>query len=158
MPYPFVTAADVEHRLSPEVVRRLLDDYNTGIADENALNRLIKDSSGKVAGVLRANYPLDTIKAMTAEQMPEEIRRLTLDGVVMYAAQRHPECVHRDWVELKKAWDADLKMLRNGDARLDVEGSPEPPANVGGDISVGDPDEQTETTARPYFLWGTGDF
>ncbi len=157
MPYPFVTQTDVEQRLSVAKVRRLLDDDNNGTADATSVQRLIKDASSKVAGILRANYPLDVIIAMSADDLPEEIKRLTLDGVVAYAAQRHPEVMNRDWVELMKAWNADLKMLRNAETRLDIQGSPEPPQNVGGDVATGDP-ANPNANQRPFFLWGTGDF
>lgn len=158
MPWPLVEDADVSARLSPAVVRRLLDDDNDGTADANALERLKLDASARVAGFMRGIYPIDTIKAMAAEDLPEETKRLTLDGVVTYAAQRHPSYVGGDWVELWKAWTAELKEFRAGLTSLDVDGSPEPAANQGTEVSVGDPDTFDEDCFEPDFAWGTSDF
>ena len=98
MAYPYITKADLESRVSSTEVRRILDDDSDGSADANPITRVLEDSSAKVAGYLRGIYDLDTIAA----NPPNEVKRLTLDVAVAYLAQRHPERVRRDWVELMK--------------------------------------------------------
>lgn len=154
MPYPYVTQKDVEDRISPVVVRRILDDRKSGAADPDAVSRVIRDASAKVAGTLRGIYDLDVVASNT----PEEVKRLTLDGVHAYLCQRHAEFVKGDWVEMMKLWRADLKDLREGRTRLDVVGPPEPPANVGTEHVDGDPDDFVEDDFRTNFTGGFGDF
>ena len=50
----------------------------------------------------------------------------------------------------------ELKDLRNGVTRLDVEGTPEPAANQGGEVLSGNPDAPDPPPAM--FLNGTCDF
>lgn len=154
MPYPYITQADLESRFSTAALRRGFDDDNDGAADANPITRLIADASAKVAAAMRGKYDLDAVASST----PEEVKRLTLDVAHAYAALRHPSYVQADGFELMKLANAELKMLRNGEMRLDVEGTPEPREDVGGGYVEGDPDTFDATTHRPAFLHGFGDF
>lgn len=129
----YITKKDLEDRLSPRRVADILDDANTGSASDDAIERLCADATAKVNGYLRGIYDLPL-----AEPVPEEVKRLTLDVAVAYAAQRHPEYVQRDWVTLIEAVDRELTALRKGFTRLDVVGPPEPGANQGATVSSGD--------------------
>jgi len=126
--YPYITKADLESRIGADTVRAIFDEDRDGDADDDKVTRLLKDASAKVAGYLRGIYPLATIAA----NPPEEVLRLTLDVAEAYAAKRHSEYVQRDWEKLMLAAERDLKSLRRGETRLDVDGSPEPAANQGG--------------------------
>lgn len=128
MAYPYIVTADLEQRISAERLKQIYDDDNNGTADANAVVRLCKDASAKVAGYLRGIYDLTTIAAAP----PEEVIRLTLDVAEAYAAKRHPEYVKRDWEKLMRAAESDLGKLRRGETRLDIDGSPEPAKNQGG--------------------------
>lgn len=136
MAYPYIAKADIEQRLSAPVVKRIYDDDNDGTADADPVNRLCKDASARVAGFLRGIYSLDAVAAAP----PEEVIRLTLDVAEALAAKRFPRAVMRDWMPLWKVATDELKDLRNGVTRLDVEGSPEPAANQGGEVASGNPD------------------
>lgn len=140
MAYPYITQADLEARISAQRVKDILDDDNSGTADATAVTRILADASAKVAGVLRGIYDLTAVATTT----PEEVKRLALDVAVVYAAQRHPEVVRRDWQPLLKAVQYDLESLRTGKTRLDVVSTPEPAANEGGSITstVVDDDDQ----------------
>lgn len=134
MPYPLITAEHLYARVGPVVLDRNLDDQNVGQADDAALTRILRDASSKVLGAIKGNYPVDAIKAMTAEELPEEIVRVTLDQAVAMMCQRHPEVMRQDWIELMKQADADLKALRMNERGLDTQGAPEPPKNSGGTV------------------------
>jgi phage gp36-like protein len=151
MPYPYIAQADLESRLSADVVRRLLDDDRDGSADATPVARVIADASAKVAGYLRGVYSLAAIETTT----PEEVKRLTLDVACAYLAQRHPEVLRLDWAEAMKLVDRELKDLRNGVSRLDVEDAPEPAANQGGSTSSGNP---ACPEPAPRFSDNWGDF
>lgn len=127
MPYPYITQSDLETRLSPAVIRRVLDDANVGAASAGAVERVIRDASAKVAGFLREPYSLDAIAANT----PEEVKRLTLDVAHAYLCRRHPEVVKGDWPEMLRMADRELTNLNLGKTRLDVVGPPEPHQNIG---------------------------
>ncbi len=134
MPYPLITVEQLTARVGPVVLTRNLDDQNVGEADDPAVTRLLRDASSKVLGAIKGNYPVDAIKAMTAEELPEELVRVTLDQAVAMLCQRHPEVMRQDWVDLMKQADAELKALRMNERGLDTEGAPEPPKNTGGTI------------------------
>ena len=130
MPWPLITQAQLENRLSATVVRRIYDDDNNGTADAAPVALLLLDASSKVAGALGPVYPIDTIREMDAAELPGEVVRIALDVAHAMAAQRHPEFVKGDWVELMKAADRDLKMVRDTTHNLGVTGDPEPPTNT----------------------------
>lgn len=145
--------ADLEDRLSAEVVKQILDDNLDGAADATPVTRLQKDSSSKVDSYLRPIYG----KAMPlAAPYPNEVIRLALDVAEALAAKRHPAYVRRAWKELMDAAEADLDKLRRGVVRLDVGVPPEPAANEGGSVRSGDPANPTPNPK--FFADGTGDF
>lgn len=148
------TQTELEYRLSPNTVKRIYDDGRVGSPDADAVAQLLADAKSKVFGVCRGIYDLAALEA----NPPHELNRLILDAAVAYAAQRHPEVVRRDWVPLMAQVDADLARLRAGKSRLDVEGTPEPAANQGTEILVGDPDDFDEDTFEPAFGPGTSDY
>lgn len=148
--------ADLSKRIGSTVLKRIYDDNRDGVADTDPAQMCLDDSKSKVFGVLRAaGYTLADVEA----NPPHEVNRLILDCAVAYAAQRHPEVVRRDWVPLMAQVDADLALLRKGATRLDVQGTPEPPANEGGSYNVGNPDDFDATEEHTVFLeGGFGDF
>lgn len=142
------------YRIGATALKRIFDDDRDGAADVDPVAQLLADAKSKVFGVCRGIYDLAALEA----NPPHELNRLILDVAVAYAAQRHPEVVRRDWVPLMAQVDADLSRLRAGKARLDVEGTPEPAANQGTEILVGDPDDFDEDTFEPAFGPGTSDY
>lgn len=154
MPYPYITQSDLENRISANVVRRIFDDDGDGTADAAAITRILADASAKVAGYLRTMYTLADIEAST----PEEVKRITLDVAVAYLTIRNPEYFRGDGAGLLKIAVDELKALRTGESRLDVEGSPEPAENAGGLVEEGDPSLYQPDTFKPTFGWGFGDY
>lgn len=149
------TQTELEHRISPQKLKRIYDDGRVGSADADAVAQLLADAKSKVFGVLRATgYTLANVEASP----PHEVNRLILDAAVAYATQRHPEVVRGDWVALMVQVDADLMKIRKGVTRLDVEGAPEPAANEGGSFTAGDPDAFDADTYERTFGDGFGSF
>ncbi len=146
----YIDQDDLESRVSAAVLRQILDDDLDGTVDAAPLEQLCADATSKVDGVLRNKYP--TWPDDFASDVPNEVKRLTLDVAVAMLAQRHPEYVRRDWSALMKHAEDELNMLSLGERRLDVDGAPEPAANQGGMVWDGG----TDTTVPPqaFFIPG----
>lgn len=157
MPWPFITTTQLENRLSRTVVKQIFDDDNDGVADLAPLEQLCKDASSKLSSWLGPIYPLDALRAMTADELPDEIVRLSLDVAQAMMAQRHPEYRRVDPFELMKQAERDCERLRKNETNLGTTASPpEPAANTGGQFESGTEDDPE---SRPkFFLDGTGDF
>lgn len=149
MPYWNVT--DLQARLGAEVVLQCFDDDNDGAPDTAAIALLQADSDSKIEGYLRGIYSLDAVRA----DPPNQVKRLSLDFAVAYAAQRNPAYIRRDWAPLMAAAEREARDLREGRIRLDVEGSPEPAANQGGIV-----EDAAGDTPEPVWngAWGAGDY
>lgn len=152
MALPYWSLSDLESRISAEVVRQVLDDNNDGFADETSISRLQADSDSFVEGYLRGIYDLATVRTTT----PNQVKRLSLDYAVAQMAKRHPEYVRREFRPLEDAVRAELCEIRSGRVRLDVDSTPEPAANQGGDVWDGG-DDATEPAVK-FFTGGLGDF
>lgn len=150
----YVNQADVEARLSADVVRRVLDDNNDGLADESPLSRVIADAEAWFESVAICVYPeLETLRAdggIVAQTM-------VLDCVEALAARRFPRAFNRDWTALWDYTDKQLMRMRKGDIKLPVHGSPNPTANSGGRVELHGPAE-VATDNEPVFTGGTGLF
>lgn len=155
MPWPLITRAQLEARVSADLIRRLYDDDNDGAPDKETVEQLLKDASGKVAGRVAPVYPIDQLREMAADAMPDELVRLTLDVAQALVAQRHPEYRRIDGFELMKQAERDLKDLRDGHHNLGVKGPPEPAANQGVRFASGNPDKPEPD---PRFADDFGDF
>ena len=136
----YINQSDIEDRLSADIVQRILDDDADGFADTGPVDRAIADAEGYVEAFLRVAYDLAVIRALGTD-VPNEIKRLILDVVTAYLWERHPEYVRADGNALLARARQELIDLKRGLTRLDIVGSPEPPANRGGDVRSGDPDE-----------------
>lgn len=144
----YFSQEDLELRLSKTVVQQIYDDDNAGIAKSDAIDALVSDASSKVDSYLRGIYTIPL------SEVPNEVKRLALDVAVAYAAMRHPEYVRRDGKALMEMAEKDLKSLRNGETRLDIQTSPEPAANAGGFVQNG----TTVNPPVPFMFESTGDF
>jgi phage gp36-like protein len=128
---PYADQADVEARLSPRTVKRILEDNNDGDVSFDAVNQAIIDGQALVDGRLKGIYsPVPVNKDGGA--VPEEVKRLTLDAIHAYLAIRHPEYVRVDGMKMMEMVKKELKELREGDARLDTDGAPETGAQTDG--------------------------
>lgn len=152
----YITRAAVERRLSVDVVRRIYDDDNIGVAEcseDDPLGQLIKDSEAMFEGYARGIYDLAALRA----NPPSEAVRLVLDCCDFLAVKRFPRASTRDWVSLEKSVRDELKGLRDGKTRLDVVSTPEPAANNGGRVELYGP-ENVATDNDPVFTGGFGVF
>ncbi len=155
-----IALADVQARLSARTVQAIFDDDNDGTADTNPIARLIEDAIAKVNGAIIG--PGSVYPNGLGASVPAEAKRLYLDAVVVYAAQRHPEYVRRDWVPLMDQLDKELDKLRTGKRGMGITTTPEPAANHGGSVVADAPDANgnavTGSDVSRTFLDGMGDF
>ena len=133
MAYPYIVKADIEAKIGAQTVQRLLDHDNDGIADTDAITRVIADASSKVAGYLNGTFDLDDL----ADNTVNEVKRLTLAVAVALLAIDHPEVMRKDGVALMELADRDLKNLRLGRTQLDTKVAPEPGDTGGTVVSAG---------------------
>jgi hypothetical protein len=148
MAWEFVTEAQVRSRLSSIGVDRLYDDDGDGFADTSPLTQLRLDATSKVAGYLRGITSLEEVQSAIDSGEAHEVVRLTLDVCEYMAVKRHPAaCPGHDWVEMMKAVNSDLSMLRKSFTKVDTEGAPNEPSNVGGDVI---PDVEDDSTTSFY--------
>lgn len=124
MAAPLITRKQLENRLGREVVQRIYDDNNDGVADADPINQVLSDASSKVRGGLPLYNPDDLTPANAL--LTDELRRLALDAAVAMTAQRHPGYTKYNWVELMEQIDADLDRIRKGQASLGSNASPTP--------------------------------
>lgn len=147
--------SDLEDRLSAAVVRQILDDDDDGVADASAIVRLQADSDAYVEGFIRPVYSASLASIRAAP--PSEVKRLSLDVAVAYAAMRHAEYVRRDGAELLLVVRKQLIDLRKGVTALNVDGAPEPSAlNQAAAYSTNELD--VDGAPDIFFADGTGDF
>lgn len=158
MPAKYISKRDLEDRLSPLTVARILDDDGDGGADTNAVDRVVADAQSYVDARLKGIYsPIPLNKDGGA--VPNEVVRVTLDVAHAFMAQRHPEYVRADGMAMLARCHEQLTELRQGGARLDTDDAPEPGRNVGGIVHSGVPnsgDDSLETES--FFRNGTGIF
>ena len=144
----------LEHRLSTAVVRRIYDDNNDGVADATPLEQLVIDAEARFESYCRGIYILSALR----DSPPNEAKRLCLDVAEAMACRRFPRAVNREWQPLWEASERELKSLRRGETRLDVEGTPEPAANEGGAVYKNGEDVGFSEEYTPFFMNGTGLF
>lgn len=122
MAWEFITAEQLRDRLSGTKLRRLTDDNRDGVADPAVLTQVRKDASSKVASYLRDITDLAAVETAAQNDSAHEVARLTLDVAEYMLFKRHPEAARgHDWVELMRACNAELKLLRDAYTKLDVE-------------------------------------
>ena len=108
--------------------------------------------------------PADTSSAAIESYFCLVLRAKCLDGDMQAMKILFDRVIPTDWRDRLaaaeqakfKVIDAELTGIRNGKARLDVVGSPEPATNVGGKVF----DSAGSVVCPPvkYFLDGMGDF
>lgn len=129
MNVPFVTKADIEHRVSANVLRQCCDDNDNGVADTSVVDALIRDACSKVLSYC------DHLELPTKPPYPPELRRLALDVAEAMLALRHPEYVKRNGRKLMDAVEADLMKVKLGKTSLGTPAAPIASANDGAYLS-----------------------
>ncbi len=119
-----VTKAQLESRISAATLQRLSDDNNDGVSDKSVVDQILADASDYVRGGLPQYNPDDVTPANAL--LTGELRRLALDAAEYLCARRRPTIYKRDWVELKKALNEDLELLRKAQRTLGSNASPTP--------------------------------
>lgn len=149
--FKYTTQEELEARVSAAVVRLILDDNNDGTADSDPIKSVIRDAESYAEGFLRGVYTLPITP------VPTELKRICLDVAVAYLALRHPEALRLfDGNRMLETARQELKDLRNGVTRLNVETAPEPAANHGGHVASADAEAEVPFSA-PAKFWVSGD-
>lgn len=154
MAFPWISQAQLEARVGTLTVQRVTDDDDDGVADSGVVDEILADACSYIGGAMGPQYDVDAIAAMAT--VPREIVRLSLDIATVYAAQRYPEVVRRDWEPLLQAVERECARIRKGQANLGVAATPpEPPDQNGGDFFLegygSDDDSQPTTFTRDGF-------
>jgi hypothetical protein len=154
--YTFITQAQATNRISAQLLKRLMDDNRDGTADTDVVTQLMNDATSKVAGYMQGNYDLDVVATRLGENKVHEVVRLTLDAFEWMAVKRHPRAApEHDWMELMKANNAELKLLREAFTKLDIEDDTVEPENVGGTVS---PSATSAASLNTFRIGGFSDY
>lgn len=154
-PY-YITADMLEKRVSANLSVRIFDDDDDGTADSDIITQIIEDAESLFESYARGIYPLSSLRVVSP---PRLASTLCLDIAEYLTYRRFPKAANRAWEPLMDSAMNQLKALRKGDMRLDVDGTPEPAANQGGDYyqqgyGSADEDLQPDTFTEDGF----GDF
>jgi phage gp36-like protein len=149
---PYWSEEDLVARVGIDAILAAYDRDNDGEPDDDAIARLQADCDAHVEGYLRGIYDLDVVR----EVKPEQVKRLSLDYAEARVWRMSPPHARGDWAEYVRVIDGELTGIRNGKARLDIVGAPEPAANVGGKVfgAYG----SVDCPPTRFFIDGMGDF
>lgn len=148
---PYFAQADLENRLSAQVVKQIYDDANIGMASTDPIKRLITDACSYVNETIQPIY----LPWPLVAPYPDAVVRLSLDAAEMYAARRHPEYVRHDWEKLKRVLDTDLDKLRKQQRSLG-QAPPDPAQTQGAEVYADDPN--VAAPAQSVFNGRMGDW
>ena len=153
----YFTQTDLDRAIGEALVLRLLDDDNDGTVDAGTLADLVADADGEINGYICRLYTYATIAASP----PAPLRRLAVDVAIQLAYLRRPEFLNdkgeTPWEGRYRRAVAKLAEIRDGKFRLDVDGEPERPANVGADLFTGT-DQYPDGIGTGVWSSGFGDF
>lgn len=150
----YITQQMLENRLSSAVVRRIYDDNNDGTVDAAPLTQVIDDAERRFETAVHPIYP--DLVALRAGAITAA-SSVVLDLAEALAAKRFPRAISRAWEPLLADALLQLKELRNTIGKLPVQGSPNPPANVGGQVELPG-SEAVATDNEPVWRDGFGAF
>lgn len=140
----YIVQADLEDRVSAQVLREITDDDVDETPDATVLARVIADAESTVESFLRKVYNLQALRDLAGadiDDVPNEIKRLCLDLAVAYLWDRFPEYVRADGRRMRQDALDELRDLARGLRRLDDIDTVEPTAQVTVQARSGDPDD-----------------
>jgi phage gp36-like protein len=107
----FFTWKELSARLSNTAARRVFDDDRDGIADDDAVNRLISDADSETTAHASKNYPSQVDSTITPSNAHPYLKKLALDYAEAEAHGRFPSIFrhHDPDAELERA----MKRLQN---------------------------------------------
>lgn len=142
-PILYVKQEDLEAALSPATVLQLFNDNNTGVVDAARLRATLVRGRDEVDGYLATVFegPFPVPQAVTV--VPGIIRNATLDFVIAFSFERHPEYVQTYGENYRAAsrFERAREMMRRivaGEIRIpDWVLQPKGGANIGGQSDAG---------------------
>lgn len=132
----YLTLSDVEQTIGAQMALRLFDDDGDGVADVDAVDRILTSAERFVAGFVSREYTMASILADAAAT--DHIRSLAVVVAIEYAYRRRPEFITRDGTPYHTVYSDVVKTLERigaGKYRIDVDGVPEVAANATGLIT-----------------------
>lgn len=150
------TLDQFRRRLSVAIYEAHFDEDNDGAVETESAEDILLDAQSKVEGALRGNYtlPLDPV--------PRVVTKLVLDFAQVEVARRSPEVSRRTPENLEESANADLKMIRKNEIRLDDgsdgTGTEATPVNAGTSVEFGVSDDVPDGVGGGTFSGGFGDF
>lgn len=130
MTWPLISQDQLIEHVGARAIERATDDDGDGITDSEAMTRVLVDASSRVMGALRAPFDRDTLEPVAEANMPSEVVRLTLEAAQVILVKRHPGVrPDLDWVELNRALNDELRLLRSGATAVKTTGELSPQAS-----------------------------
>lgn len=146
----YIDQTIAEYWLSSAGVRRLYDDNNDGVADASPLLRAIDDTESEFEATALCVYPsLEQLRAVASACL--WILRILF---LRTCAERFPRAFGQAGGYWLERGTEKLNQLREGKIKLAVQGAPNPPINVGGDMyleGIGLAETQRDTFTRNGF-------
>lgn len=146
----YITQADIEARVSARVLRQVFDDDRSGTADAANITQLITDAESYVEEIVGCTYVIADVRTSA----PNAMKRLCLDAAVAYMRERWPSLTK---TLTAKAWERlakECSEVRLATRRVLPAGTQGVPANTGGTVDPGTPDELADEGI--YQMWGFG--
>jgi hypothetical protein len=144
---------DIKAILSASVVVDIFDDNNDGLPDANPMAWLEAEAEDQFESGLCGILPLDSLRANPCASCA----RIVGEFVRYAAAIRFPRAYGRNPETLLKIARDSVDRIRSGKDRLAAQGSPNPPANVGGEVLNGTSSELLDPF-EPTYLNGFGSY
>lgn len=152
----YVTSAQLQTALGTDLFLRLFDDNADGTADAAVVADTIAKAEARINGYCGGRYSISALAASP----PPDLLEIATAICKQIAYLRKPEFS----VEGKTPVEGEyrdaigrLKDVQSGKYRLDVDGTPDTPQNVGGQV-VAFNENDTGTESASFFKNGMGDF
>lgn len=154
----YITQADLENAVGADIVLRLLDDNNDGVADATALAFVIDSAESEAEGYIGRVYSVATMRASP----PATVRRIVVDLAIQFAYLRRPSFLNdRGETPWESRYKRAVKLLDDigkGDFRLDIDSEPQAAGNVGCEVLQGPSDDYPDGVGEGTWGEGFGDF
>ncbi len=133
----YLTGTALETALGEDLYLRLFDDDNDEDADTDAVAQVVTRVEGRINGFLTRLYSGATMTAASTDTLTDIA--LALGKQLAYL--RKPEFrSERGETPVQNEYNDAMRLLRDigdGKYRLDVNGTPDTPSNVGGSVRTG---------------------
>lgn len=156
-----ITYIDLQNFTSPETVKAIFDDANTGTLNQVAIAAIIDRGEQEVLSWIVGEYgpPPFTTQVLADLGADPFLKYCALEYIVAHMFDRHPEYVRSGGKERgDRFMRADERMKRVLDARQRPPTVPDKPANVGGVLVDNGPRMYIDSPGSPPSNSNSGDY